>query len=355
MPEIQRNKALYDASLETYAADSLAIRPKSGGEQLLRFNEIQREIDVKLDNQFNERGRVRVLIVKPQKVGASTCSGARFYYRISRRRGLQALIMAHEDKATANLFSMVRLFNEKDPHAPSADRDRRNKEELYFSDLNSGFVIATAGATNTGSGRSFNFQLALLPNAAEPSLLPAGVLRLNKTKIAHAFDAGAGNTQDIVSVMTVAITPSKVGAQIVVQGVFSGTRDDGADHMGDVCLRRKVGTGNYTGIHGDGNHTVIGSISADSAVSAKWETEIDRFLYVIAATSVDEHKFNLGFQPYVVSSGGATKQQSGTVYVNRSSQAADVLSGVFVTELSVVEVKPGGALTIQEATTLDSK
>ena len=49
---------------------------------------------------------------------------------------------------------------ESDPHSPGTERV--NKEELVFKGLDSGFTIGTAGAIDTGTGRSFTFQFAHL-------------------------------------------------------------------------------------------------------------------------------------------------------------------------------------------------
>ena len=164
LAEMRANRERYDASLEIFAGDALVIRPKSGGDQLLRFNQVQKDIDIALDNQLNETGRVRALVLKARQVGISTYLGARNYHRVTRKRGTRALVMTHRDRATANLFNMIKRFADNDPHAPRVHRS--NEEELSFADLDSGISIATAGASNTGGGRSFTFQFAHLSEVA---------------------------------------------------------------------------------------------------------------------------------------------------------------------------------------------
>lgn len=114
---IEDNRRRYDASLEVYAGDALIIRPKASGAQLLRFNEVQRTLDTELDNQLNEKARVRALVLKARQVGISTYCTARHYRGTTRRTGVRSLMMAHRDDATTNIFGMVK-------RSPSAIRTR---------------------------------------------------------------------------------------------------------------------------------------------------------------------------------------------------------------------------------------
>ena len=160
---IKENRQRYDV-LETYAGDALVIRPKAGGDRLLRFNEVQRVLDVELDNMRNEKGWVRALILKARQVGISTYCAARIYHRVTRSPGTRAVMMTHRDDATTNIFGMVKRFADNDPNAPKISRS--NKNELMFGDIDSGIVVGTAGAANAGGGRSFTYQYAHLSEVA---------------------------------------------------------------------------------------------------------------------------------------------------------------------------------------------
>lgn len=162
--DIKRNRQLYDANLEVYAGDALVIRPKAGGDRLLRFNEVQRVLDVELDNMMNEVGRVRALVLKARQVGISTYCAARLYHRVTRRPGTRAMMMAHRDDTTGALFGMVKRFAENDPNAPKITTS--NKGELAFGEIDAGIVIGTAGAANAGGGRGFTYQFAHLSEVA---------------------------------------------------------------------------------------------------------------------------------------------------------------------------------------------
>ena len=90
----------------------------------------------------------------------STYIGARFYHRSSLRPNTNAFIIAHEDKATANLYKMVRRYHKHNPLRPSTMAS--NAQELVFNSpngfgLDSGYRLATAGSKD--SGRSATAQL----------------------------------------------------------------------------------------------------------------------------------------------------------------------------------------------------
>lgn len=167
--EIEANKARYDASLETFAADCLTIRPKKGADCLLRFNDVQQRIDWEIDEQRRATGKVRALILKARQPGVSTYVGARFYHRVSRNPGLRAFILTHEQSATDNVFEMVQRYHDSNPQAPHTGAS--SAKALHFDGLDSGFSVGTAGSK--AIGRSFTFQffhgseVAWWPNAED--------------------------------------------------------------------------------------------------------------------------------------------------------------------------------------------
>ncbi len=176
LSEIERNKARYDSDLEVFAADCLTIRPKVGGDTLLRFNDVQRRVDEELGRQRHQTGKVRMVIVKARQPGVSTYICARYYHRVSRNRGLRAFIFTHEQPATDNVFEMVERMHQNNPHAPHAGA--ASAKELFFDELDSGFEVGTAGSK--GAGRSYTIQLlhwsevAYSPNAEDHA---AGLLQ----------------------------------------------------------------------------------------------------------------------------------------------------------------------------------
>jgi len=156
--------------LPTFAEECLRIQPKdveSNPLLPLVFNQTQRFVHQRLEDQKKRTGKVRVIIGKGRQSGVSTYIAARFYHRSIFWRGIHTYIMTHEQPATDNLFEMVERFQEHNPLRPSTGVD--NAKELVFDRLGSSYEVGTAG-TKAG-GRSQTIQLlhwsevAASPNA----------------------------------------------------------------------------------------------------------------------------------------------------------------------------------------------
>lgn len=135
-------------SLQLWSAHCAKILSKDGRLEPFQWNRAQKYIHERLEKQLKETGKVRALILKGRQQGCSTLIAARFYHRTSTRVGQNAFIVAHEDKATSNLFSMVKRYHGHNPMAPSVKAS--NAQELIFGDLESGYKLATAGSKDVG-------------------------------------------------------------------------------------------------------------------------------------------------------------------------------------------------------------
>lgn len=137
--------------LPTFASLCLRVKDKAGKLVPFRFNQAQQYIHERLEEQKKKTGKVRALLLKGRQQGASTYCAARFYHQCT-LSGKSALIVAHEDKATSNLFDMVKRYQEHNPAAPSTKAS--NAKELVFSALDSGYKLATAGTDDVGRGNT---------------------------------------------------------------------------------------------------------------------------------------------------------------------------------------------------------
>lgn len=133
--------------LEVHAAYCAKIKDKSGQIVPFLFNRAQRYVHEKLEAQKATMGRVRALVLKGRQQGISTYIGERFYHQVS-TRGLSAFVVAHEDKATSNLYEMVKRYQDHNPLAPSTKAT--NAKELVFAVLDCGYKLATAGTKDVG-------------------------------------------------------------------------------------------------------------------------------------------------------------------------------------------------------------
>lgn len=154
-----------------YAQKSLKIRPKAGGLVPFRLNKAQLYIHDKIEQQLDETGRVRVLIVKARQEGASTYTEGRFYWKVSHRKGVRAFILTHEDDATQNLFDMADRFYENSNPILKPHLGASNAKELYFDALDSGYRVGTARTKGKGRSQTIQYfhgsEVAFWPNAAD--------------------------------------------------------------------------------------------------------------------------------------------------------------------------------------------
>lgn len=138
----------------SFAAHCLKIKGKDAKTAPLVFNRAQQHIHDRLEAQFAATGMVRAILLKGRQQGGSTYIAGRYYHQVT-MQGKNAFIMAHEDKATTNLFGMAKRFQENSPIAPSTRAS--NAQELIFSSLDCGYKLATAGSKDVG--RSNTVQL----------------------------------------------------------------------------------------------------------------------------------------------------------------------------------------------------
>lgn len=143
--------------LEFYARNCLKIRTKAGKVEPFVFNRAQRYIHEQLEAQKAATGKVRALILKGRQQGCSTYVGARYYHNTTWAQGRRTFILTHEDAATQNLFEMVNRYHEHCPVFVRPATGAANAKELFFSALDSGYKVGTAGTK--GVGRSSTIQL----------------------------------------------------------------------------------------------------------------------------------------------------------------------------------------------------
>lgn len=155
----------------TYAESFLKIRAKDGTIKDFKLNKAQLYIHGCLEQQIAETGMVRAVILKGRQQGCSTLIGARFFYKTITQPGKRTYILTHEQAATDNLFGMVNRYYEHYPDWLKPTLGASNAKELSFSEMDSGYKVATAG--NKGAGRSDTAQYvhsseaAFWPNAED--------------------------------------------------------------------------------------------------------------------------------------------------------------------------------------------
>ena len=123
-----------------------------------------------------------LLFLKQGRWGLSTLFEGLIYQDTSTHSLKNSLIIAHEDKATSNLFAMSKLFNEELPEVIRPMIKYSNEKALVFENpindliekrqnpgLRSKITVATAGTTEAGRSATIHnlhaSEVAFFPNA----------------------------------------------------------------------------------------------------------------------------------------------------------------------------------------------
>lgn len=139
-----------------YAEKCLKIRTKDGHIAPLALNAAQRHLHARLEDQLQRKGKVRALVLKGRQQGCSTYVEARFYWKVTHRRGVRAFILTHLEEASKNIYQIVRRFHDNCPPPVQPRAGLSNCRELFFDRLDSGYAVGTA--KSQGIGRSHTLQ-----------------------------------------------------------------------------------------------------------------------------------------------------------------------------------------------------
>jgi len=159
----------------------LKIRDKKSRLVPFRVNNAQIEFNRIIEENTKLGKPHRYIILKARQLGMSTFTEGYIYHDTSTREHVNSLIIAHEEKATLNLFNMSKLFYEESPLAIRPMKKYSNGKEIVFENpttddaeklhnpgLRSKITIATAGTSDTArSGTYHNVhvsEIAFFPN-----------------------------------------------------------------------------------------------------------------------------------------------------------------------------------------------
>jgi len=152
-----------------YSQKCLKIRTKGGEVEPFVLNVAQLYLHDKLEEQRKATGKVRALVLKGRQQGISTYIGGRFYHKATHTKGRRVFILTHEQEATNNLFGMVERYHDHCPKLVKPATGASNAKELYFSGLESGYAVGTAGSKAVGRSQTVQLfhgsEVAFWPNA----------------------------------------------------------------------------------------------------------------------------------------------------------------------------------------------
>jgi hypothetical protein len=176
---------------EFYLKKFLKIRTKKS--QLVNFelNPAQLKSLERINEQKNANKPVRVIWLKARQLGISTLCEGLIFHDTANNEFRNSLIIAHEDKATQNLFSMSKLFYECLPaflrpmkkysneSALSFENPTNNDEEKYANPgLRSKVTVATAKNFQTARSNTYhNIHASEVAFWDNPEVLMTGLLQ----------------------------------------------------------------------------------------------------------------------------------------------------------------------------------
>lgn len=164
------------SNFQLYAKHALKIRPKDLelGVIPLVFNDAQKILQAAIDADIKRQGFVRIIILKGRQQGLSTQVGAYLYFNVSQRRAAKAMVVTHHADATRTLFDMTKRYHDNCPELLKPSTKYSSRKELTFNELDSSYVVATAGGEAIGRSETISHL-----HASEIAFWPASSARDN--------------------------------------------------------------------------------------------------------------------------------------------------------------------------------
>lgn len=154
---------------ETFCRESLAIRDKSGRTVPFELQPAQRKLR-KVIQRCREQGRpVRIIVLKARQVMISTATAAEFFHEVPFKSGQKAVIVAHELKASKNIFGYYEQL--RDNYVPfrgliSLPPEKTDAPAAGTITWQNGSSITVATAKNLKGGRSASMRFLHLSEYA---------------------------------------------------------------------------------------------------------------------------------------------------------------------------------------------
>lgn len=157
--------------LPFFAPRCLFIKGKDAKRHNFELNRAQWYLHTIAEWMRRKYGYVRIIVVKGRQQGISTYLEARAYWRIIHQENFNVLILTHEMAATNNLFDMSKRYHEFCPEDIRPPLTAANGKVLRFGELDSQYLVATAGAGGTGRSQNAHYfhgsEVAFWPDAEE--------------------------------------------------------------------------------------------------------------------------------------------------------------------------------------------
>jgi len=175
-----------------YIENFLKIKTKTGELQKFKLNPMQQKSADLIKKHQKDKGLpVRVIWLKARQHGISTYCEGEIFHSTACNSFVNSLIIAHEDKATQNLFGMSKLFYEELPTAIRPMKKYSNEQALAFENpatdeaikiqnpgLRSKITVATAKNVQTARSMMIhNVHVSEVAFFENPETLMTGLLQ----------------------------------------------------------------------------------------------------------------------------------------------------------------------------------
>ena len=174
-----------------YIENFLKIRDKSARIVPFKLNPAQEKVMELIDKDISDEKPLRYIVLKARQMGLSTLFEALIFQDTANNENKNALIIAHEESASVNLFNMSKLYYENLPDLIRPMKKYSNGKILSFENpesdetlkqgnpgLRSKISIATAGAGEVGRSSTIHClhasEVAFFP---EPKKTMLGLLQ----------------------------------------------------------------------------------------------------------------------------------------------------------------------------------
>ena len=170
-----------------YMENFLKIRNKEAKLIPFKINDAQELFEEEIRKCEREGILKRFIVLKARQMGFSTYSEGLIFHDTTTNTFKNSMIIAHEDKATQNLFNMSKLYYEELPNALKPMIKYSNGKELVFENptadalekkknpgLRSKITVATAGTVEVGRSATVHnlhaSEVAFFPDATTTML-----------------------------------------------------------------------------------------------------------------------------------------------------------------------------------------
>jgi hypothetical protein len=139
-----------------YAKHALKIKTKESELVPLVLNAAQRILHDAVEEELRTKRRVRIIILKGRQQGLSTYVGGRIFSNVTQNKARKAMVVTHVADSTRALFDMTRRYYDNVPQVLKPSTRYASRRELYFNQLDSAYVVATAGGENIGRSETLS-------------------------------------------------------------------------------------------------------------------------------------------------------------------------------------------------------